>query len=206
MDWKNFKNWVPVILVVLGLCLIVWLSIYNMNINNEYKRVVNNNKAFIEQLDEYNSRCVVYQTTVDELKYMNDSITNSLLSTAKELKVKDKQIQQLNYLATEIKKVDTVTFTDTIFRDPSVNIDTIIGDKWVNTHLIFKYPNQVTLTPTAVSEKQVVLYAYKETVNPPKKFFMCRWFQKKHTVIRAEVIEENPHISSEKNYFYQIID
>lgn len=206
MNWKNFKNWVPVILVVLGLCAIAWLSIYNRNINKEYKRVVNNNKAFIEQLDDYNNKCVVYQTTVDELKYMNDSITNKLLSTAKELKVKDKQISQLNYLATEIKKVDTVAFRDTIFRDQSVDIDTIVGDHWVNTRVVLKYPNQMTVTPTAVSEKRVVIYTNKETINPPKKFFICRLFQKKHTVVRAEVIEENPHISSEKNTFYHIVD
>lgn len=206
MNFKNFKTWIPIILVVLGLGVIAWLSIYNKNINKEYKRAVNNNKAFIEQLDSVNNKCVAFQITVDELKYMNDSITNRLLSTAKELKVKDKQIKQLNYLSTEINKVDTVTLTDTIFKDPSINIDTTIGDNWVNTHLIIKYPNQITVSPTVKSSKQVVLYSNKETINPPKKFFLCRWFQKKHTVIKAEVIEENPHISSEKNIFYQIVD
>lgn len=206
MNWKDIKTWTPIIGTIAALCIIAWLSIYNKNINEEYKRAVNNNKAFIEQLDSVNNKCVVYQTTVDELYYMNDSITNKLLATAKDLKVKDKRIKQLNYMATEIKKVDTVTFRDTIFRDPSIKIDTNIGDKWVNTHLVFTYPNKITVSPKVVSEKQVVFYTKKETVQPPKKFFLCRWFQKKHTIIKADVIEENPYISSEKNTFYQIVD
>lgn len=206
MNWKDVKTWAPIIGTIAALCIIAWLSIYNKNINEEYKRAVNNNKAYMELLDSADNRCVVYQVTVDELKYMNDSITNKLLATTKELKVKEKQIRQLNYLATEIKKVDTVMFTDTIFRDPSINIDTTVGDRWVGTRVVLRYPNMISVTPKVTSEKHVVLYADRETVNPPRKFFLCRWLQKKHTVIRADVIEENPYISSDKNTFYQIVD
>jgi hypothetical protein len=43
-------------------------------------------------------------------------------------------------------------------------------------------------------------------VEPPKKFFICRWFQKKHRVIRVEIKEESPYIVNKNNEFVKIID
>jgi hypothetical protein len=67
------------------------------------------------------------------------------------------------------------------------------------------YPNTVALESKVTSEKSVVLYTSRETIEPPKKFFLCRWFQKKHTVVKAVVKENNPYVTNQENVFFEII-
>ena len=45
----------------------------------------------------------------------------------------------------------------------------------------------------------------KETVNPPKKFFLFRWFQKKHKIIQVDVIEKNPYVQNEVSRYIEIV-
>ena len=123
----------------------------------------------------------------------------------KELKIKDKNIKQLQYLLSISTKKDTVLFTDTIFRDKSLALDTIIGDKWYNIRLGLKYPNLIYTKPTFTSEKYIIVNKKKETINPPKKFFLFRWFQRKHTILEVNMVERNPYIENKNNRFIEII-
>lgn len=43
------------------------------------------------------------------------------------------------------------------------------------------------------------------TIDPPKKFFLCRWFQKKHTVVEVNVIQDNPYCTNRNEKFVKII-
>ena len=45
----------------------------------------------------------------------------------------------------------------------------------------------------------------KQTVNPPKKFFIARWFQKKHNVLQVEVVEKNPYMDDQKSKYVEIV-
>lgn len=168
----------------------------------KYDNSVANNKAYRAQLDEEKGRCNVFQMTVDELRYTNDSIAQELLEQKKELKIKDKEIRELNYLATNFNSTDTLYLKDTIFKDFNFVLDTTVGDEWVSTKLHFEYPNAIEVSPSVKSEKTVLVYSKKETIDPPKKFFICRWFQKKHTVTKVVVNEKNPHMVDQQNVFY----
>lgn len=195
-----------IIAIILLLAVIgVTIGQYN-RMMRKYDAAVQNNKAFAAQIDQDQRNSVVFQTTISQLRYLNDSISQKLIETQKKLGIKNKQVKELTYLSMELSRIDTVTFVDTIFREHMVDIDTVIGDKWMNTHLVFKYPNKVTIEPKTVSEKEVILYSKRETVEPPKKFFLARWFQKRHTVIHAVVNEENPYIINQTNSFFQIQD
>ena len=94
---------------------------------------------------------------------------------------------------------------DTIFKDRSIDIDTTLSDEWYSIRVGLKYPSLVTVTPTLRSEKSVVVSSIKETVNPPKKFFLFRWFQKKHTVLHVNVVEKNPYIQSQDNRLIKVV-
>jgi hypothetical protein len=193
--------WLVFLLISLGVGFVIYKQ--NQNINEQYLTSEQNNKAFLSQIKNNENEIAVFKTNIETLEYINDSISNKLLKVTHQLGIKNEQIKELTYLATEISRVDTVIFRDTIFRDPDINIDTLIGDKWVNTHLKLKYPNHLVITPTVFSEKEVVLYSSRETVNPPNKYWICRLFQKKHTVIKAVINEENPYIKSKQNVFIQ---
>lgn len=173
----------------------------------ELKLSVNNNKAYSKELGNIKDENIQFQFTIEQMKYFNDSINERLLKTAQQLKIKEKQISSLQYLLSSSSRKDTIKIIqrDTLFKDNSINIDTIIGDKWYNLKLGLKFPNTIVAEPTFKSEKVVISYDRKETVAPPKKFFLCRWFQKKHTVRVVEIHEESPYVNDSIQRFIEII-
>ena len=112
----------------------------------------------------------------------------------------------MQYLLSVSTKKDTVLFTDTIFRDKELALDTVIGDKWYSIRLGLKYPNLIYTKPTFTSEKYIIVNKKKETINPPKKFFLFRWFQKKHWIMEVNIKEKNPYIKEINNRFIEIIE
>ena len=144
--------------------------------------------------------------STEYLRHCNDSISIKLVETIDKLKISEKKLKEANYLLSQFSKTDTVAIHDTIFCEPDFWLDTIIGDRWVSTRLEMFYPSTIIVTPSVVSEKKVLIYSSRETVNEPSKCFLIRLFQKKHTVTRVEVDESNPYIISEENVFIKTGD
>ena len=195
---------------VLFIVSLLGIGIYIWNERQDLKKEVctlrNNQKAFIAENSSLKDESRAFKFTIEQLNYYNDSILQKMNNVRKELKIKDKNIKQLQYLLSVSTKKDTVLFTDTIFRDKSLALDTIIGDKWYNIRLGLKYPNLIYTEPTFTSENYIIENKKKETVNPPKKFFLFRWFQKKHWVMEVHIKEKNPYIKEIDNKFVEIID
>ena len=195
---------------VLFIVSLLGIGIYIWNERQDLKKEVctlrNNQKAFIVENSSLKDESRAFKFTIEQLNYYNDSILQKMNNVRKELKIKDKNLKQLQYLLSVSTKKDTVLFTDTIFRDKSLALDTIIGDKWYNIRLGLKYPNLIYTEPTFTSEKYIIVNKKKETVNPPKKFFLFRWFQKKHWVMEVHIKEKNPYIKEIDNKFVEIIN
>ena len=178
----------------------------NQSLKEELSISASNEKAFIAENSSLKNENRAFKFTVEQLNYYNDSILEKMNEVRKELKIKDKNLKQLQYLLSVSTKKDTVLFTDTIFKDKGLALDTIIGDKWYNIRLGLKYPNLIYTEPTFTSEKYIVVNKKRETVNPPRKFFLFRWFQKKHCVMEVYIKEKNPYIEEINNKFVEIID
>ena len=195
---------------VLFIVSLLGISIYIWNERQDLKKEVctlrNNQKAFIAENSSLKDESRAFKFTIEQLNYYNDSILQKMNNVRKELKIKDKNLKQLQYLLSVSTKKDTVLFTDTIFRDKSLALDTVIGDKWYNIRLGLKYPNLIYTEPTFTSEKYIIVNKKKETVNPPKKFFLFRWFQRKHWVMEVHIKEKNPYIKETNNKFVEIIE
>ena len=203
------KKYIKIGIVILVSLLSI--SVYTLYTNNqklkeETETLISNQKAFIAENSSLKEKNRVFKFTVEQLNYYNDSILQKMNDVRKELKIKDKNLKQMQYLLSVSTKKDTVLFTDTIFRDKSLVLDTIIGDKWYNIRLGLKYPNLIYTEPTFTSEKYIIVNKKKETVNPPKKFFLFRWFQKKHWIMEVHIKEKNPYIKEIDNKFVEIID
>ena len=196
------------IVILMSLLAVSTYTLYNRNqdLKEEISVSMSNQKAFIAENSSLKEENRVFKFTVEQLNYYNDSILQKMNDVRKELKIKDKNIKQLHYLLSVSTKKDTVLFTDTIFRDKSLALDTIIGDKWYNIRLGLKYPNLIYTEPTFTSEKYIIVNKKKETINPPKKFFLFRWFQKKHWVMEVHIKEKNPYIKETNNKFVEIIE
>ena len=196
------------IVILISLLAVSTYTLYNRNqdLKEEISVSMSNQKAFIAENSSLKEENRVFKFTVEQLNYYNDSILQKMNDVRKELKIKDKDLKQMQYLLSEATKKDTIVFRDTLFREPTLDIDTIIGDKWYNIRLGLKYPNLIYTEPTFTSEKYIIVNKKRETVNPPKKFFLFRWFQKKHWVMEVHIKEENPYIKEINNKFVEIIE
>lgn len=203
--YKYFvKIAVVLILVLLGVTYIQYNNLKELK--TELSISKSNEKAFIAENNGLKEENIAFKFTIDQLNYFNDSLTTKMNEVRKELKVKDKDLKQMQYLLSTAQKTDTVRLKDTIFIDKTLKIDTLIGDKWYNIRLGLQYPNLITTTPTFLSEKYIVVGSKKETINPPKKFFLCRWFQRKHIIMEVEIYEKNPYIKNKVHRFIEIIE
>lgn len=178
----------------------------NQSLKEELSISVSNEKAFIVENSSLKEENRVFKFTVEQLNYYNDSILEKMNEVRKELNIKDKDLKQMQYLLSEATKKDTIVFRDTLFRESTLDIDTLVGDKWYNIRLGLKYPNLITTNPTFISEKYIIVNKKKETINPPKKFFLFRWFQRKHWVMEVNIKEKNPYIKEVNNKFVEIIE
>lgn len=196
------------IVVLVSLLAISTYTLYNRNqdLKERISVSMSNQKAFIAENSSLKNESRAFKFTIEQLNYYNDSILQKMNEVRKELSIKDKNLKQMQYLLSEATKKDTIVFRDTLFREPSLNIDTLIGDKWYNIRLGLKYPNLITTNPTFISEKYIIVNKKKETINPPKKFFLFRWFQRKHWVMEVNIKEKNPYIKEIDNKFVEIID
>ena len=176
------------------------------SLNIELSISKSNEKAFIEENNELKDRNLAFKFTIDQINYLNDSLIAKMNEVRKELKIKDKDLKQMQYLLSTAQKTDTIVFRDTLFRDRNLQIDTLLGDSWYNIKLGLSYPNLITTTPTFKSEKYIVTSTRKETIKPPKKCAIARWFQKKHKVVEVIIHEKNPYITNKETRFIEIVE
>ena len=195
------------IIILVGLLAISTYTLYNSNqdLKEEISVSMTNQKAFITENSSLKEENRAFKFTVEQLNYYNDSILQKMNEVRKELKIKDKDLKQMQYLLSEATKKDTIVFGDTLFREPTLDIDTLVGDKWYQMKLGLKYPSTITTDPKFVSEKYIITSLKKETINPPKKCWLLRLFQKKHKVVEVNVVEKNPYIENKQQRFIEIV-
>lgn len=202
------KKYIKIGLVVLlGLYIIGTYVLYNKNqeLKDDLLVSISNEKAFIAENSSLKDDSKAFKFTIEQLEYYNDSILQKMNEVRRELNIKDKDLKQMQYLLSEATKKDTIVFRDTLFREPTLDIDTLVGDKWYQMKLGLKYPSTITTDPKFVSEKYIMADYKKETINPPKKCWLLRLFQKKHKVVEVNIVEKNPYIENKDSKFVEII-
>lgn len=192
-----------VIIVLLAVLGAMWQQVEYAN--NKWKVSEANVKAYSAKLSEQGKKSIALQLTANQLDYFKDSVIQKLDSVRKELNVKDRNLKALQAVYSNFTKTDTITLRDTLFRNPKLSMDTVVGDKWYSVRLSLSYPSMIAVKPDFRSEKYIVASMRKETVNPPKKFFLFRWFQKKHNVLTVDVVENNPYAYNESSRYIQVI-
>lgn len=195
-------------IIMLLISLVLGYLFYNKykTAQTNYEISMNNNKAYIAENSTLNAKKIVMDLTIDQLNYYSDSLTDRLNKVRKELSIKDKDIQSLQYYKENFGKVDTIKLSqDTIFVK-NLNIDTTIIDSFYTCNIKLRYPNILSVTPNFINEKMIFVSSKKETINPPKKLWICRIFQKKHIVLTIDVIDNNPYMKTDKTKFIKIIN
>lgn len=196
------------IVILISLLAVSTYTLYNRNqdLKEEISVSMSNQKAFIAENSSLKEENRVFKFTVEQLNYYNDSILQKMNDVRKELKIKDDNLKQMQYLLSEATKKDTIVFRDTLFREPTLNIDTLVGDRWYQVKLGLKYPSTIITDPKFVSEKYIITSLKKETINPPKKCWLLRLFQKKHKILEVEVVEKCPYVENKQQRFIEIVE
>lgn len=196
-------NIITKIKIAIGIVLIILIGILYYNNTKLQKSISvydNNFKALNLEKDSLKKEAIAYRFDLEQLEYINDSLLTDLNNTRKQLKIKDNEIKQMQYIKTETSTKDSIFIRDTIFRDSFVKLDTTISDKWHTVKLTL-LPSKVVIDAKYTSELKVFAKSSKEIIGTPKKCFVGRWFQKKHKVIRVDVVDSNPmSIIKEKKF------
>lgn len=196
---------IAVVVVLLALAL-EYTVVSSKNLEKKWKEATENVKAYSQQYSTSEKNTRALKLSVEQLESSNDSILQELNSARKELKVKDSKLQSLQYVSSSFAKADTITLVDTLFKDRNIDIDTTLSDEWYSVRVGLSYPSTIAVKPEFKSIKNIVVSTKKETVNPPKKFFLWRWLQKKQTVLNIDVVEKNPYVKDESNRYVKIIN
>lgn len=199
------KKW---IIIAASYTILIVILIISLKANNSYKnkwsRAEANVKAYDKLLSSSKEKNAAFQLTAEQLSSAKDSILKELNETKKKLKIKDKNLKSVQYITTTIEKTDTLIFRDTLFQK-EVAIDTVIGDRWYKADVHLHYPSTLILSPSFKSEKNIIVSTKKETINPPKKFWFFRLFQRKHKILNVNVIEKNPYATDSESRYVEII-
>lgn len=200
------KNIIAIIAVVTLLGWFMVLQTKYSKLSEEYETSIANNKAYESQLFELNEENKVFQFTIEQLEMLNDKSLRELDSTRKQLGIKDKKIQQMSKVKEKIYIVDSVVIYDTIFSEPDFTLDTCFGDEWYQNCLHMAYPNEISSQIDINTDLSCFIHTSRETINPPCKTWIGRLFQRKHTVINVNVVENNPHSNLKEVKFIKILD
>ena len=206
----NLKIKLIIGIVCLAILTGLGLSLYTqhkriVNLQHDLEYAVNNNKAYEAENASLNGKLIEFKLTADQLSYSNDSLIQKLNTTRKQLGIKDKQIKELQYLASESRKKDTLRIRDTIFQK-GVAIDTTIQDEWSRLSLHAEYPNIINTDYSFQNSTVVIAHSSRVTVDPPKKCWLGRLFQKKQTIVEIDVVQENPYCKNKEQKFIKIIE
>lgn len=207
MKWK-IKLIIGLIIVAIIVGLGTTVVIMNNRIdklNTEVAEATTNIKAYELENLALKDNTIEFQYTIEQLNHSKDSLNQKINKLRKDLKIKDKDIQKLQYVLSENQKKDSIIVHDTLFIE-KVKIDTTLSDDWSKLHLQLEFPNKVVTEYSFKNESLVTTYLKKETIKPPHKCIFVRWFQKKHKMIYVEVNEQNPYCEIKEQKFINIIN
>ena len=196
---------ITAIIIALSTTIVIMNNRINV-LNYEISNAITNIKAYELENSALRDDTIEFKYTIEQLNYSKDSLNQRINKLRKDLKIKDKDIQKLQYMLSENQKKDSIVFVhDTLFRE-NIKVDTTLNDNWSKLHLQLEYPNIVLAEYSFKNESLVTTYMKKETVNPPHKCAFIRWFQKKHKVIHVEIKEQNPYCEIKEQRFINIVD
>lgn len=206
-NMDKFKLAIGCILLVLFIGLgftVIKQSNHIKELNSSLLVATNNNKAYEAERDSLKDNAIQFQFTAEQLNHSNDSLINKLNDIRRQLKIKDKQINELQYFASTTQKRDSIVVHDTIFQK-GVVLDTLLGDDWSSLAIHAEYPNVLNADYSFKNSTVVVMHDSRVTVDPPKKCWLLRLFQKKQTIVEIDVVQENPYCTNEEQKFVKVI-
>lgn len=206
--------------ILLGILLVIGYIVYQQHTigklkeklvvtNNNVKAYQNGIQSWKDNFNREHVKVTEFQYSLYQLNRSNDSLDRKLTKIIKESSIKDKNLIEAGIIITELKAKLKANSSNTI---TTVDTDTLkcqrISDSTflVNEVCFNPIAKQILSVATTVNNEQSIIFSHhKETINPPRKLFIRRWFQKKHTLCNIEIVNSNPYINTKQSKFIKII-
>lgn len=199
---------------ILAIVAIVAVSfgLYYRNQNTQLNKKVSDQATNIKSMDytmvsvkdelgKWHSNSIQQNTTIDGLKQSKDSLSQSIVKLAKDYHIKLNSVVAAASIKTELKADTSVRSSPNI-----VQKDTTfdLSNEPFIIETIHLSKDSLDRELQVFNKQNLVWYTKRETIDPPKSFFLFRWFQKKHDVTYVDIINDNPFIQT-TNQKFQII-
>ena len=170
---------------------------------NERDQYASLSKSYSRVIMDSDNERTVFRMRISDLEVTGDSLICVLDSMRRQIGIRDKRLREMHHRVTYVERTDTIYLSDSIFIS---GLDTTITDGWVSTHLKIDVPNKITHSVSVRNQTDLFVTTKRETVNPPRKFFLFRLFQRKHTVVTVVAKEGNPWCQTAESRHVEIVD
>lgn len=170
---------------------------------NERDQYASLTKSYSRVIMDSDNERTVFRMRISDLEVTGDSLICVLDSMRRQIGIRDKRLREMHHRVTYVERTDTIYLSDSIFIS---GLDTTITDGWVSTHLKIEVPNKITHSVSVRNQTDLFVTTKRETVNPPRKFFLFRLFQKKHLVVTVVAKEGNPWCQTAESRHVEIVD
>lgn len=201
---RRYVKIIAVVVAIVGILLSAYYRKQAIAYEDKWKTSLANMNAYESMFNASENRSMALQLTAEQMESSRDSAIQELVKTQKRLKVRTRNVGSVQKITSEFARTDTI-YMDTVFKSPEISMDTLIGDEWYSARVSLRYPSAIIISPMFKSDKSIIVHTRRETVNPPKKLWILRLFQKKHTVLQVDVVEQNPYVRKEESRYVEII-
>lgn len=170
---------------------------------NERDQYASLTKSYSRVIMDSDNERTVFRMRISDLEVTGDSLICVLDSMRRQIGIRDKRLREMHHRVTYVERTDTIYLSDSIFIS---GLDTTITDGWVNTHLKIEVPNKISHSVSVRNQTDLFVTTKRETVNPPRKFFLFRLFQRKHLVVTVVAKEGNPWCQTAESRHVEIVD
>lgn len=148
---------------------------------------------------QWHALVIQQEQTLSQFKASTDSIQQSLLTDIKKYKISLNKVDQVGQIRTKLIRDTAIVYK------PGKDTTYDLSDRPDLVHTITLKANTLKDSLAIYNTQDLVFHDKRETINPPRKFFLWRLFQKKQTVVDAEVVNSNKHIITTNQEFIHII-
>lgn len=200
-----------IVIVFCGIILLLLFFIfYQFKVistkNTQISNLSTNVEAYSNEAAKYNKQNIEYKLTIDQLQTSVDSIDQKLDSVRNKLKIKDKQLSNASYIATNT--------TDTI--EIQVPVETIKKDTFCITFskqpltkiVVCRKDSILNCMPFISNEQYIFAENKKMYIRSYNSFFKRLWKMdfKKHIISIITITNTNPDVTVNKSKFINIIE
>ena len=192
VNWftRNFRA------VAVGLVSLLIATVFVQNHqlqkkNKEIDRITNNVRAYEQLASQKEQLNRVLQLTIEELNTSNDSLLKEAKDAQKKLKIKDKNLTDVNVINTEIK--DSVR---TIIKHKLIDFDEELEINPLTTIIVSRKDSILTAKIDIKNQQTIFVTENKEYKNTYKNW-LVRFFHfdfKKIYIKNYQIVNSNPLI------------